>query len=406
MSSNERGSILLGGLGIALVMTVFGLALFDLAVIESRLVLDRVSRTQACLTSEAALNRLWEEMGNGNGINEFSQVNSLSDGDTVSLANPGFDTGLNGIYGYTVTKAATLTGPTRTLLRATGTSPPTVTSPTGAQCVIEAVFSQQFGLPFALFGAEEVEIAGGTTLIDSYNSSKGTYNGDAAGSNGDVRSNNDIDIGGGATVKGDVAAGGTVTNGGTVTGTITSSATPPVSLLPDPVAPCGPPFYSGSGITGSFTYKDGELRIAGGGTAMLADGTYCFARITITGGGTLMVNGPVVVFLTERSDMAGGSIVNTTQKAANLQFLSSATGEKGEGTIKLTGGSLAYMTIYAPAGEVKVSGGGELFGAIVGKEVEIHGGARIHLDEALSNAPGLQGGIVTLKRNSWALVSN
>ncbi len=400
---DDRGSVLLGGFVLVLVMTILGFGLFDLTVLESRLVIDRQARTQACNVAESALNRLSQDMGNGDGINDFAQVYALGNPTNV-YTSAGFNTN-NGIYTYTVTKVAPPpTNPTAVQVLATGTSPPTVTSSTGVQCVIKAVFKQQFGFPFALVGTVNVMISGGLSLVDSFNSATGPY-ASSADSNGDVRSSADITISN-STVKGDATAGGTVTNGGTVTGATTNSATPPVTLGPSPVAPCGPPFSSGSGITGgTYNSANGNLIVSGGGTATLANGTYCFNSIALSGGSKLVVNGPVVVYLLSFLAMSGGSIVNNTLNAANLQLLSSGT---GQGTISLSGGSGGYMTIYAPGTEVDLSGGSEVFGAIVGSSVNISGDSKVHLDKALNNSPGLQGGVVTatVKRESWTLVQN
>ncbi len=55
--AGERGSILLGGLMLTLVITVLGVALFHLSVVESRLVLDNESNVQALEIAEIGLSR-------------------------------------------------------------------------------------------------------------------------------------------------------------------------------------------------------------------------------------------------------------------------------------------------------------------------------------------------------------
>ncbi len=395
-SRDERGSILLAGLMLVFVMTILGFALFDLTVLESRLVIDRHTRTQACYASEVGLNRLWQEMGDGDGINDFSQVNLLTDPTDVYI-NAGFTTN-NGPYTYTVTKLESLAGPPpRLRARATGTSPPTVTSPTGVQCVIAAFFSRVIGFQNALSSPNSLTIGGGpNTLVDSY---IGSYNPSAPGNNGDVESNGTLTISGNTTILGDTVAGGTVT-------------------FP-PVLPCGPPYYDNSlgKITGVFDYTPavGDLEVKPGKSANLANWTYCFKSVTVKG--SLTVSGPVVVYLTGSGDTTGGAIINTTLCAANLQILSSGGPSSGD-AIKITGGTETYLTLYAPGAQVDVSGGGEIFGAIVGYTVTVHGGSSIHFDEALANGtvtcPGapppppitLLGGTVGFKRDSWALVQN
>jgi hypothetical protein len=63
-----------------------------------------------------------------------------------------------------------------------------------------------------------------------------------------------------------------------------------------------------------------------------------------------------------------------------MQVASSYTGNNG---VTLSGGSGTYMTIYAPGTSVTVSGGGPLFGALVGKTLTVSGNSTIHQDLAL-----------------------
>ena len=62
---------------------------------------------------------------------------------------------------------------------------------------------------------------------------------------------------------------------------------------------------------------------------------------------------------------------------ANLRIESSYTGAGG---VALSGGSGAYLTVYAPGTGVTLSGGSPLFGALLGKTLTVSGGAAIHYD--------------------------
>ena len=101
---------------------------------------------------------------------------------------------------------------------------------------------------------------------------------------------------------------------------------------------------------------------------ILAPGTYCFSSVTLSGGSTLQVNEAVRIYLDiknsgDKSDFSGGSsggVVNTTGKAENLQIFSMSSSQG----ITLSGGSQAYMAVYAPNSPITFSGGSDLYGAV------------------------------------------
>jgi hypothetical protein len=232
--------------------------------------------------------------------------------------------------------------------------------------------------------------------IDSFDSAVGPYGPGNAGSAASLFSNADVTIVGGtvnggvrsaegavtvqdgALVTGDVRAGTAITNNGTINGTATPSS--PSSTLAAPDAPACSPFSGATGITGSFSYNaaKGDLTIGGGKSATLADGTYCFHDLILSGGSTLTVNGPVKIFLTGKLSVGGGSrFVNPTSVPSNLQISSSYAGKDG---VKLSGGSNAYLSVYAPKTDVDVSGNSPVFGALLGKRLTIGGESAVHYD--------------------------
>lgn len=249
-----------------------------------------------------------------------------------------------------------------------------------AERIIEAEVDASM-FPDSLFGKQFVTLTGGSH-VDSYDSRVGAYNAATAGSNGDTRSNGAITLSGsGTTIQGDAIAGTTV-SGGTVTGTSAPNAP---SLYFPPVSPCGPPYYPDTtGITGtgnwSYNPANGNLKVSGGGSVTLANGTYCFASISLTGGSILEVDSAVSVSLTDASDMSGGVILNTTSIASNFMLYSSAPGNNG---LKLSGNSGTFMAIYAPDTEIAFTGGSNFYGAVVGGNIKDSGGTNIHYDEAL-----------------------
>jgi hypothetical protein len=76
--------------------------------------------------------------------------------------------------------------------------------------------------------------------------------------------------------------------------------------------------------------------------------------------------------------LSGGAIVNSSGVPSNFQIIYGGTA-----LIKLSGGTGAAAVMYAPNSAVSISGGGEFFGAIVGKTVDNSGGSTLHYDRAL-----------------------
>src|SRR5262249_48982756 len=142
----------------------------------------------------------------------------------------------------------------------------------------------------------------------------------------------------------------------------------------------------------------GALTAAGGAIVILAPGTYCFSNVTLSGGSTLQVHEAVRIFLDiknsgDKSDLSGGSsggVVNTTGTTENLQIfsLSSSRG------VTLSGGSQAYMAVYAPNSPITFSGGSDFYGAVVGNTITASGGIKMHYDVHLSDLGGA--GVVML----------
>src|SRR5262249_50311670 len=131
-------------------------------------------------------------------------------------------------------------------VRSTGHAPATPLNADGPQAVIEAVFSHNGPATFqyAVQGKSNVTLHGGS-LLDGYNPSTGCgtppcpYSNSGPSKNslndGDVFSNANITIQGGAVLDGDATAHGTVTNSGTVNGGIITNGAPTKSVNPDPV---------------------------------------------------------------------------------------------------------------------------------------------------------------------------
>jgi len=280
----------------------------------------------------------------------------------------------------------------------------------GSNRRIQALLAQFHAFDEGLFAKYGLSFQGGSTT-DSYNSSAGAYGGSNVHNNGDVGTNGSISMNGTpTTVNGDAAATGTITTGSsTITGGQTTGS--PQVALP-PVTPCNTTMgYTPAGSAGVSApgndFSNNSISANSHDNVTLAAGTYCFDTITLRSQATLTVTGPVAIYLTGASDLTGGGLVNNTGLPANLQIYSSCSAAAGCGTgsdggLKLTGGTNAAFTVYAPDTNIKFnSNPGNIYGAIVGGNVTMAGGASFHYDEALAGT----GPLVTAL-TSWHEVRN
>ncbi|MCA9794359.1 MAG: hypothetical protein KC910_21275 [Candidatus Eremiobacteraeota bacterium] len=140
--------------------------------------------------------------------------------------------------------------------------------------------------------------------------------------------------------------------------------------------------YKGADIApGSYA----ELQASGGGEVRLKGGVYVFKSLKLTGGAKLSFTGssePAVVYITDSLDMSNGVFYNTSLRPKNLVFMMAKGSEA-----KITGGAQAYAIVYGPEANLDLKGGTDLYGALVGNEVVLRGGAHVHYDVDLAKNP-------------------
>lgn len=148
-----------------------------------------------------------------------------------------------------------------------------------------------------------------------------------------------------------------------------------------------------------------DLKASGGGEVRLTGGTYVFKTINLSGGAKLSFSGttPATIYVTGDLDLSGGTFYNTTAVPRNVVFML-AKGVKG----KMTGGAQAFAVVYGPEAEFSISGGTDLYGAIVAKTVTLQSGASIHYDTDLAKNPpaaisgsGGSGGAAVISRQRF-----
>ncbi|MBI2267446.1 MAG: pilus assembly PilX N-terminal domain-containing protein [Armatimonadetes bacterium] len=256
--------------------------------------------------------------------------------------------------------------------------------------------------PYAAFGDQGVTMGGGATT-DSFNSSVGNYASTQASVDGDIGTNgtsvNIISLGGTTTtVNGDVAVGvgGVPATAIRTTGGASYSSS---SVLTSPVpmdsvqAPTGTSLGDQS-INGTVTLPPGiygSLTATGGANVTLTSGTYVFTTLSLSGSAQLNISvsgDPVIIYIlgdgsdaTKDLDLGGGGLMNTSQDSTKCIIL----GTDGCTRVEVAGGADAYYAVYAPKADMTVTGGGDVYGSLIGKTITNTGGADIHYDKALEN---------------------
>lgn len=269
---------------------------------------------------------------------------------------------------------------------------------------------------YALFGDNSVDLGGGA-VVDAWDSTQGAYGPSTIVANaGDVGTNAAtvaaLNLAGGAIVNGDLYIGPgadpalAVSGSSAATGKVYVNSS--VTSLPVQTAPVtGAPPYAkvnvGSGQTRTLTPgMYGDLTV-NGGTLTLQTGTYVFAASKSSTGSVIVSGnlelapgaGPVRIYFSGTWDSTSGAVINPSGSAANLVIIGGPTVT----SVKLAGGTQAVYGLYAPSADIKISGGTDIFGALVGKSVKVTGNTGIHFDTSLLNLSDLRG------TSDWALTA-
>ena len=239
----------------------------------------------------------------------------------------------------------------------------------------------------------------GSTYTDSFDSGAGTYAATHTNSGGDVGTNGNLDMEGSSNVWGilygpntqsgncpralhDSSSGGV--SGGIVQLSGQTFPTPPVPSPLPPTTNFNIPSNGYTLVPGTY----GNISCSGGKTFYMTPGTYNLNSIAMSGGADLVVTvGPVIINIRGQGvstpiNFSGGTTQNDTGVASNLQF---NYGGNGDVTLS-SGGTAGFEIINAPNADVSVSGGGNIYGSIIGHTITMSGGADIHFDRALLGA--------------------
>ena len=232
-----------------------------------------------------------------------------------------------------------------------------------------------------IWGLDGINVPG-NVRTDSYDSRTGPYMPGTAEANGDVCSNQDIDIIGSITIDGDVFGNPVATRGDAYT------VTGDVDRLSDPVdrpvidftaaAMSNDNHTIGPTDNGNDPFAGGwNLRLVGGDNLTVLPGTYYFDTITLRAGSTLTVTGPTTVYVVGGMDMTGSGIVNASQDPRDLTIYIGGANAIFGGAVEF------YGSIIAPNTEVKFHGTSDVYGAIIAGSITMVGTIAFHVDESV-----------------------
>jgi len=259
---------------------------------------------------------------------------------------------------------------------------------------------------FGVFGEQGVELAS-NSRIDSYDSSQGSYAsqvvGDHASSNGNVGSNDDIDVASNAKIWGYAQYGPDDPDSISIGSTVTIADGYGAAEEQQELEPIVVPSYANLGALsaprGTTNLGPGNLQYT---TITTRSGSVLNVRgpcdLVITSGATIAsnstwnfdaTNGPIRVFAKNNFELKSNSTVSTTtQDPTQLSlFLSGVHSDVCDSspTITFASNSQFYGTIHAPDLAVEISSNFEVFGSLKAQWIKLASNSRIHYDESLAS---------------------
>ena len=274
------------------------------------------------------------------------------------------------------------------------------------QMVVEVTSANVFQQ--AIFGKNEVRIQDSPSLVDSYRSTLGPYNGaivpsdpvygstnksmpgNAQSYQGTIRTNSTDDcdamrLEGNINIYGDaiIGAGGNPSDirqeGGALVWGQKKAASSNLTL--DPVVlPAGIPSGGNLGLNGSAQ------------SITLPAGTYYFDEIDLENGANLYTNGQVIIYVKVEARVTGGSSmrgriggVDTPSALSLLSTASSATCTDDDNCeFRIENGTFVG-TAYTPLTSARFRSNANVYGAVVAQEVRNEEGSQFHFDASLTS---------------------
>ncbi len=223
----------------------------------------------------------------------------------------------------------------------------------------------------------------GSLVVDSYDSSMGTYD-ETVGENGTVCSNLDVECNGAAVIHGSLLAGpsGDLTNDCTVTGQEGWLPAP----IPMPEVDCSDARASNNNHQVASYMRGYDFKANSKDDLVLPPGTYYFEKFEVNANAKVRINGEVIVCIENGlAKLNGDGFINTSEDPAHFTVMVA-----DDSKVTLNGNAEFYGSFIAPLSEeVKLNGNLDFYGIVIGYDVYLNGNLDFHADESLMDDLGL-----------------
>lgn len=388
--NNESGAILLIVIIFALALTITGLAFLNTTVMEYRLAMREVHKTQAFYLADGGIENLLVKLHNEEKP-ELISWTPFGDGDYMVVAS------YDATPPYAISTGRRIKNEQEILKK------------------IKVEISESSVFDYAIFGEHGVEISGSTFI--------GSINGKATiGTNSkSEESPYAINVDGNPTIDANVVIG----PGGDTTAAINASegVIPPEnrSTLGEPryMPEVNLPDWVGTTILiGDYTVNGqenisdilsdtdaegnlighfGSLHILATGDELVIDEDCVlvigYLEIRSKGGIYINPSKNLTIYVTQEADIGGNGIVNPDEDSTLLHIYGTDSCE----SITYSGTADFYGAVYAPEAEITCSGNAKIIGSLIGDTVDIGGNPEIRWDPAL----GQGGGPVFIGLTNW-----
>jgi len=147
--------------------------------------------------------------------------------------------------------------------------------------------------------------------------------------------------------------------------------------------------YSQWPRTGRVEISGNAVRVRFGATLTIPAGTWYVLSLRVDRGGVVSAAGPVRLYVGRQLVAERGALVNSTQVPERLQIF--AFGDETlspTDRVRLSAKAGLHVAVYAPRMGITVTGGGAVYGALVGRTLTMRDGTAYHFDRELGELPG------------------
>ena len=363
---NEKGFVLITSFMIISVLIILSAAIIAQTISEKNAAQRYCESMQALFVSEAGIQRAIHQLNDSGNWTGWSD--ELADGEGQPYREITEILGTVGSYYVKIVNPLSNTP----MIISRGHVPDTVISRVKRDLTVEVGKETPFN--YAGFGKTSITMTGSGST-DSYNS-KDPYDPLEPGVNGDIGTNADE-----ATVTGEATVNGDIETNADITLTVV--------IAPDSLTVLGTfgdeSLNSGEILILSENRKYNSLTVNPGGKVII-DGDrelYFTGAMTLKGDFIIQPGSSLIIYTDAKCSIGGTGIVNQTEIPENLIIYSTYSGT-GD-AVSFTGAGAYYGAVYAPEGDVLVSGSGDVYGSLIGDNVTVSGGGNIHYDEALQD---------------------